>query len=255
MKKSNFKVTILFALMVVIVALQLLTLKLIGKPFNNIAFIVDIAYFFCSLLIFRTFDYSLPSFKNVKFKGILLITLTTILIVQADPILNILKLYQSLSSGTIGVVFFQNEFYSNFNQNPNENSYLLFRAVILVPFFEEIIFRYFVISELMKRYNSIVAVIMSSILFSLIHMDLEQSLYAFVIGIFFGYLFVKKMNIWLIIFLHSALNIAFSFFTVEQVNFTASNIGIFSISFLSFLTIILIFRNKYAKLIAFHNKD
>jgi membrane protease YdiL (CAAX protease family) len=241
--------------MVVIVALQLLTLKLIGKSFNNNPFIFDIAYFFCSLLILRTFDYSLPSFKNVKFKGILLITLTTILIVQADPILNILKLYQSLSSGTIGVVFFQNEFYSNFNQNPYENSYLLFRAVILVPFFEEIIFRYFVISELMKRHNSIVAVIMSSILFSLIHMDLEQSLYAFVIGIFFGYLFVKKMNIWLIIFLHSALNIAFSFFTVEQVNFAVSNIGIFSISFLSFLTIILIFRNKYAKLIAFHNKD
>lgn len=76
----------------------------------------------------------------------------------------------------------------------------------LAPIVEEIIFRYKIISILENKYNSKVALIVSSLLFGLAHMNLVQSTYAFILGIVLGKVYQKEQNLLPSIIIHLTIN-------------------------------------------------
>jgi membrane protease YdiL (CAAX protease family) len=82
---------------------------------------------------------------------------------------------------------------------------VLFATGIFAPIAEEFMCRYGMQKNLTKI-NPIFGIIMQSLVFGLLHGNLVQSTYAFVLGLFFGYVVYKKENLWYSIILHMSIN-------------------------------------------------
>ena len=84
----------------------------------------------------------------------------------------------------------------------------LWAVAIIGPITEEVACRYGIIGSLleMKRCPVWVAVIVSAILFSLLHMNPSQMLVAFILGIYLGWLYVTTRSLWPCILCHVANN-------------------------------------------------
>lgn len=76
---------------------------------------------------------------------------------------------------------------------------------ILIPIMEELTFRYGIYGSL-SEYNPKMALIVSSIIFGLIHGNIIQIVYAVIIGFILGYVYAKTHNIWYSIVLHAVNN-------------------------------------------------
>jgi len=81
----------------------------------------------------------------------------------------------------------------------------LFIMVLCAPVAEELIFRKLLIDRLVQ-YGEGVAVLFSGLMFGLFHGNLNQFVYAFVLGLCFGFIYVKTGNIRYTIGLHMLVN-------------------------------------------------
>ena len=86
----------------------------------------------------------------------------------------------------------------------------LFIIVICAPIMEELLFRKVLISRT-AQYGEGVSIVLSGITFGLFHGNLNQFTYAFVLGIFFGFIYIKTKNIVYPIILHIIINFIGSF--------------------------------------------
>lgn len=77
--------------------------------------------------------------------------------------------------------------------------------VILAPMMEEFIFRRQLIDR-MRPYGEKLAIILSAAMFALFHGNVSQAFYAFVIGLVFGYLYVRAGKLRYTIMLHMLVN-------------------------------------------------
>ena len=111
---------------------------------------------------------------------------------------------------------------------------------IFGPIFEELFFRKFLIDRTIK-YGARISIILSATLFGLMHGNLNQFFYAFLLGGFFAYVYMKTGKIIYPILLHIFLNLmgsVLSLFVLESANaitqgtFTFSDIGFLLIYFL-----------------------
>ena len=84
---------------------------------------------------------------------------------------------------------------------------LMISSGIIAPIAEEFIFRYGIQKNLSK-FNVKFAIIYQALLFGLLHGNLIQFSYAFVLGLIFGYITYKKGNIMYSILLHIAINLS-----------------------------------------------
>ena len=83
--------------------------------------------------------------------------------------------------------------------------FTLLATGICVPILEELVFRYG-ICGIMGRKNALVGLIVSSVIFGLVHGNPIQIVYATALGFVFGYIYLKHGNIWYPIMLHMAVN-------------------------------------------------
>jgi membrane protease YdiL (CAAX protease family) len=84
--------------------------------------------------------------------------------------------------------------------------------VVAAPILEELIFRGIILDGLLKKYSPLNSIVISSILFGLIHLNPWQFIAAFVIGIFSGWVYYKTKKLTLSILIHFVNNLfAFSF--------------------------------------------
>lgn len=81
----------------------------------------------------------------------------------------------------------------------------LLLMVIMAPIFEEIIFRKLLIDRTIK-YGKGVSILLSALIFGLFHGNLNQFFYAFIIGGFFAYVYIKTGKIIYTILLHLTIN-------------------------------------------------
>lgn len=85
--------------------------------------------------------------------------------------------------------------------------YRIFDAIILAPFFEEIIFRYYIFGGLLKKYSFLTAMVTSSILFSSIHFENPRNLIpTFIMGLVSATLYFATKKIHFSIILHLIYN-------------------------------------------------
>ncbi|MCX4340277.1 MAG: type II CAAX endopeptidase family protein [Lachnospiraceae bacterium] len=78
-------------------------------------------------------------------------------------------------------------------------------TVLCAPVFEEYLFRKLICDRAVK-YGEGVAVVLSGLLFGLFHMNFNQFFYAFFLGCFLAFLYVKTGNLKYTILLHMILN-------------------------------------------------
>ncbi|MGG5461170.1 CPBP family intramembrane glutamic endopeptidase [Clostridium sp. B9] len=91
----------------------------------------------------------------------------------------------------------------------NENIYLTFiSAVILAPIMEELFFRGIVFNEASKYKKGAFPIIVSGLLFGLVHMHPIQIVYASIFGIILGLVYNKTHSLTITIFMHMLANLS-----------------------------------------------
>ncbi len=84
----------------------------------------------------------------------------------------------------------------------------LFAIIILMPFFEEILFRGLIMGELMKSFRPWSAIILQAIFFAAAHMMLFQSLFTFAVGVLLGIVYYKTRSLKTATLFHGAFNLS-----------------------------------------------
>jgi membrane protease YdiL (CAAX protease family) len=83
---------------------------------------------------------------------------------------------------------------------------LILVTSIIGPILEELIFRKIIFGTLYKKYNFVIAATVSSLLFAVVHMELEHLLLYSTMGFVFAFLYVKTKRIMVPIFAHVMMN-------------------------------------------------
>jgi membrane protease YdiL (CAAX protease family) len=120
---------------------------------------------------------------------------------------------------------------SVFNNIIFSKSFILAAFIIaaMPALVEEIFFRGILITGLMQKHTSAKSIVISSLLFSLIHLNPWQSIPAFVLGLLFGYIFVRSNSIVICMVIHFIYN--FISFLVARYPDIFIHIGISSIDY------------------------
>ncbi len=80
--------------------------------------------------------------------------------------------------------------------------------VVVVPFFEEILFRGLVFNKLRAVMPVWVAIVLQALLFGIIKGNVTSAICAFIIGLLLGIIFMVTKSIWLPVLIHAILNIS-----------------------------------------------
>lgn len=99
-------------------------------------------------------------------------------------------------------------------------------VAIAAPILEELIFRGVVLKKFLQKYSPQKAIILSSVIFGIAHLNPWQFVGAFIIGLFIGWIYWKTKSVWPGIFIHFANN-SFSFYLAkkyESINITFHDI-------------------------------
>ena len=104
------------------------------------------------------------------------------------------------------------DLFSDYNSNINlifeGNAFLMvLSAGVLAPIAEELIFRYAIFRNL-SNINTTFALITQALLFGILHGNIIQGSYAFILGIVFGYVTIKQKNNLCSIIMHIAINLS-----------------------------------------------
>lgn len=81
------------------------------------------------------------------------------------------------------------------------------QVCIIAPVIEEILMRGFVLDGLKNKYGVGVALLLSALLFAILHFNMVQTLSAFVCGIILGLLYLKTNSIPCCIIAHCGYNL------------------------------------------------
>jgi len=92
---------------------------------------------------------------------------------------------------------------------------------LVVPIVEEIAFRGLLYNRLRRSLSVVPAILISSALFGVMHLNILQGIYTFFLGILFAYMYERYKKIWVPITAHVALNMA----TVISTAFTSPEAG------------------------------
>ncbi len=77
--------------------------------------------------------------------------------------------------------------------------------VIIAPIGEELVFRKLLMDRL-NRYGSLVSILVSGLMFGLMHGNFSQFFYAAMLGIVLGYLYNSTGKVWLTVAIHATIN-------------------------------------------------
>lgn len=85
-----------------------------------------------------------------------------------------------------------------------------FVVVLCAPIMEELLFRKTLMSRTVQ-YGEGISILLSGFTFGLFHGNLNQFVYAFTLGVFFGFVYIKTRNVLYTIILHMCINFMGSF--------------------------------------------
>lgn len=121
------------------------------------------------------------------------------------------KLPYLISDESVGKI---EELYKN-----SPRSVLFIVGVILAPFFEEIVYRGIILNGMLKKYSPKKAIVISSLIFGFMHLNLPQGLNAFIIGLIIGTVYYFTKSLYICMLMHAANNFIANFMYVPE-NFT-----------------------------------
>lgn len=113
----------------------------------------------------------------------------------ADPIGNIIPMPESFKKSIM-----------DFGSQKGVFAFLL--LVIAAPILEELLFRGIILDGLLKRYSPLTAILISSLLFGLAHLNPWSFINGFIIGIFSGWVYFKTRSVFPSIIIHASANLS-----------------------------------------------
>ena len=90
----------------------------------------------------------------------------------------------------------------------NKGVFSFIAIVICAPILEELIFRGIILDGLLKKYTPLKSILISSLLFGIVHMNPVQLVAGLIIGSLIGWVYYKTKNLTLAIFIHFVNNFA-----------------------------------------------
>ena len=137
------------------------------------------------------YNFSLSSIKIMVLVSISTIAIQTGII---SPIVNSLPMPE----------FMQKIFLEFSNQN---GVFSFITIVIAAPVIEELIFRGIILNGLLQRYSPVKSIILSSILFGIVHLNPWQFVSALISGVFSGWVYYRTKKLSLSILIHLVNNL------------------------------------------------
>ncbi|NQU51575.1 MAG: CPBP family intramembrane metalloprotease [Bacteroidetes bacterium] len=137
------------------------------------------------------YDFSLSSMKIMVLVSIAIIAIQTGVI---SPIVNQLPMPE----------FMKKIFLEFANQN---GVFSFISIVIAAPILEELIFRGIILNGLLRRYSPVKSIIISSVLFGIVHLNPWQFIGALIFGLFSGWIYYRTRKLTLTIMIHFVNNL------------------------------------------------
>ena len=195
-------VLIWFGFMLLYTSLDVMVWRKIVPAYEKYLNVITIALsmaVFLSLLVRKT-GFKIDLSRNISFPGILFAIGCAIL------------LYFLLDKGLDPVFerFFptSEESYQKTLQTLSKAPVIsLFQVCVLAPVIEEILMRGYLLHGLLPSYGSMIALLVSSLLFALFHFNMVQTLSAVICGIILGLLYLQTGSVFCCILAHSAYNL------------------------------------------------
>jgi hypothetical protein len=94
----------------------------------------------------------------------------------------------------------------NFSSSPGP--FWIFQSVIAAPILEELIFSGIILNGLLSKYPPTKSILLTSLLFGLMHLNPSQFVVGFIMGSFTGWIFYKTRSVSLSILIHAIYNAA-----------------------------------------------
>lgn len=136
---------------------------------------------------------------------------SSVIAITIVPLVMVVIGFQILISNyfTLYYSYFPNETAISENINQMMNSGLLgFLSICLVaPLVEEIVFRGVVLRGLLSNYSKVSALLFSSVLFSVFHLNPDQLFHTLVFGLFLGWIYIETFSLWPSMMAHILFNI------------------------------------------------
>lgn len=112
--------------------------------------------------------------------------------------------------------------------------------IILIPIFEEFLFRGMIFNELRKNLSVPAAIVIQALIFGIAHGNIAQGSYAFLMGIVAGFIYVCTRSIWGSIVLHISFNLFGTFGTLILGSFLEKNAYAYMLIGIMLLAVMLI---------------
>jgi uncharacterized protein len=93
-----------------------------------------------------------------------------------------------------------------FAEMMDESFIAVLSGCVLAPVLEEMLFRGIILRSFLRQYSRTKAILLSSLLFAVAHLNIYQVATAFAIGIVAGWLYERCRSLWPCIVLHAAYN-------------------------------------------------
>ncbi len=179
--------------------LSLITSKFIDKDFSFFIYYIIAAgvTFWIAYLIRKrktgnsTFVFKIENKRIIPFIIFSIVALNFGLISPIIELIPMSELWQKLFADLIG----QSSFFS------------FLSIVIAAPILEELIFRGIILDGLLKKYSPINSILISSVLFGLVHLNPWQFVAALSLGAFIGWIYYKTKSVSYAIIIHAANNL------------------------------------------------
>lgn len=84
------------------------------------------------------------------------------------------------------------------------------KVMLFVPIVEELLFRGLILTNFLKKYSPVYAILLSSLLFGAHHLNLENFLYYLAMGIIYGILFYTTNSLIIVVLAHMFYNVCCS---------------------------------------------
>ncbi len=79
---------------------------------------------------------------------------------------------------------------------------------LVAPFLEEMLFRGVFLRSFLQQYSTKQAIVFSSAVFGIAHMNIYQTLTAFILGLMLGWIYLRAQSLWPCIVGHAAFNLS-----------------------------------------------
>lgn len=116
-----------------------------------------------------------------------------------------------LSSLVLNEIILLIKIFLNVEMNANLDIFLLINTIIIGPILEELLFRGIVFNQLLEFNSEKKALIITTVIFAIMHGNLLTMIYTFIMGYILNILYVKQKNLKVPILFHITINFVSSF--------------------------------------------